>query len=275
VVISEATDEDAVMAENKTIIQVNNLSFHYPESETIFSRVSFSLEKGEIFSILGPNGAGKSTLLNCLTNLNRPSGGEVVVDGKPIAYLSQKRIAQLFGYVPQVYNLAYDYSVRDYVVMGRSPYISTFAVPKAEDYALVDSTLEELGISHLAERAYTKISGGERQQCAIARVVVQQPEIIILDEPTNHLDYGNQLKILRLIKSLSQRGYTVIMTSHNPDHVVLLGGTVGVLDNDGLFSVGTCEDILSTERLCAIYRTDLKVVYIPEVGRMSCIPMKL
>lgn len=263
------------MVENKAIIQVDNLSFNYSESERIFTGVNFSLQRGEILSILGANGAGKSTLLNCITNLYRPSGGEVAVDGKSITALSQKEIAQFMGYVPQVHNLAYDYAVRDYVVMGRSPYISSFALPKEKDYALVDATLEELGISHLAERSYTKISGGERQQCAIARVIVQQPKIIILDEPTNHLDYGNQLRVLKLIKSLSQKGYTVIMTTHNPDHVILLGGKVGVLDNDGKLSVGTCEDILSAERLCAIYRTDLKIVYIPEAGRMGCVPPKI
>lgn len=95
---------------------------------------------------------------------------------------------------PQIHVPVYGYEVREFIVMGRAPYLGMLEKPSKKDYEIVDQVMEEFGLSNLAKRSYMELSGGERQQVTIARAIVQQPEIIVLDEPTNHLDYGNQLR---------------------------------------------------------------------------------
>lgn len=254
------------------ILEVRDLSFAYSKDSKLLQNVCFSLGKGEILSILGANGAGKSTLLNCIMNLLIPQCGSVRINGKALETLDVREISKTIGYVPQSNALVYSYSVRDFVVMGRTPYLTVFQQPGAEDYAQVDAVLEQLGISRLSNRPYTALSGGERQQVTIARTLVQRPQIIILDEPTSYLDYGNQIRVLRLIKSLADDGYSIIMTTHMPDHALRLGGKAGILDHEGRFTVGTAEEMLTQKRLSELYSSDIRLIYVEELGRYVCVP---
>ena len=253
------------------ILEVKDLSFSYHNNKQVFSNVNFSLDAGEILTMLGPNGAGKSTLLNCLANLLHPSSGQVMLEGRNIKDIGLKEVAKILGYVPQTHTPAYGYNVRDFVVMGRSPYLGMFQKPSADDYALADNVMEKMNIAKFANQPYTEISGGERQQATIARVIVQQPKIIMFDEPTNHLDYGNQLRTVKMVKDLANQGYAIVMTTHMPDHAILLGGKVAVMDYGGTLTVGSSEDILQEDLLRKIYRSNLHVVYMEEVGRKVCV----
>ena len=256
------------------ILDVRNLAFGYHKDRILFRNVNFSVDKGEIFCILGSNGIGKSTLLNCIANLLTPIEGEIRLNGLPMKNMDLKKIAKTIGYVPQMHDVAYAYEVRDYIVMGRAPYLGMFGKPSEKDYQLADRTMEELGISHLAGRAYTELSGGERQQVSIARAIVQQPDIIILDEPTNHLDYGNQLRMIHMIRKLAQSGYGVIITSHMPDHVLLLDGNVGILGDDEQLRVGTTREIMTKKNLEELYHVEIFMVHVDEVGRDVCVAGK-
>ena len=159
--------------------------------------------------------------------------------------------------------------------MGRTPHKKLMETDNDEDYALAWKALELVGMEGMANRRFNTLSGGERQRVLMARALTQQPEALILDEPTNHLDIQYQLQILRVVKSLVKRGFGVIMTSHNPDHVLLLGGQVGILGNDGRFLVGNAEEVMTEERLRALYRSDLYLTYVERVGRKVCIPGRL
>ncbi len=255
------------------MLEVKNLSYHYPDGKNIFSDVSFSLKKGDVLSILGKNGAGKSTLLNCLANLFMPQNGQIMVDEQDLRQLSLAELAKFIGYVPQNHNPTYDYEVIDFVVMGRTPYIGFFSNPSPADYRLAEKALEDMKIGHLAYKPYTQISGGERQQATIARVIAQNPQIILLDEPTAHLDFGNQLRAIELVKQLADMGYTVIMTTHTPDHVFYLGGYVGLLDKNGYFRVGLPEDIMTESELSDLYDIDLAVSYYQQARRNICVAL--
>lgn len=258
------------------MLEIQNLSFHYPKKgQMIFSDVSFGIDSGEIVSILGTNGAGKSTLLNCIVNLYKPSSGNIFIDGNSMADMRAIDIAKYIGYVPQVHTPAYSYTVLDFVVMGRTPYIGILASPSEDDYSIAEDALREIGIYHLADKPYTEISGGERQMVTISRVLAQQPKVILLDEPTAHLDYGNQLRMVNLVQNLAEKGYAVVMTTHTPDHVIILNGNIGILDQKGHFIFGKVDEILSDKMLSDLYHINLKLIYIDEAKRDTCIAIPI
>lgn len=254
------------------ILEVKDLAFSYHKSaREIFHDVSIQLAQGEVLTILGPNGAGKSTLLNCLANLLKPTRGKILLNGKSHAEMSFREVAKVLGYVPQNHTATYSYLVRDFVVMGRSPHLGMMKRPGKKDYAIADEVIRELGIEKYADRPYTEISGGERQQALIARAIVQEPQIIMFDEPTNHLDFGNQLRTIAKIQDLANKGYAVIMTTHMPNHAIMLGGKTAILDRYGTLVCGKTEEIITDEILKEIYQVDVRVVNVAEAGGKVCV----
>ncbi len=258
------------------IYEVKNVNFTYPDiKKRVLDNVSLSLDEGVILSILGPNGSGKSTLLNCMAGLLKPGSGEIYLCDRQLNSMSFREIAQVMSYVQQTHTPTFAYTVWHFVTMGRAPKIGVFGKPKEEDRQAAWEALEVLGISRLANKPYTEISGGERQQVTIARAIVQAPKVVLFDEPTAHLDYGNQLRVLNIIKDMAMRGYSVVMTTHNPDHALLLGGTVAILDKDGHIDVGRYDEIITEERLQRVYNTRLCLCLVPELARIACIPPSL
>lgn len=255
------------------IIRLENICFSYPQSKRlILNKCSLTIKAGELVTILGPNGSGKSTLLNCSCNLLNPQSGNILLNGKNISKMEQKEIAQVIGYVQQTQQSAFAYSVFNYVLMGRASTIGLFQNPTEKDNQKVWEVLTQMGITHLADFAITELSGGERQLAAIARAIVQNPQVLFFDEPTAHLDYGNQINTLQLISDLQKKGFAIVMTTHNPDHSILLGGKVAILSKDGQLEVGNNDEILTEKRLKQIYNTDLRLPYVKEVDRIVCIP---
>ena len=254
------------------IFDISKLSFSYPSIEhKVLDEVSLQISEGEVLSILGRNGAGKSTLLGCMLGLLKPQSGEIKLYGKSLGNLSEREIASIVGYVPQTHTPAFGYTVFDFVQMGCASRIGLFSHPGRKEREDTLAALSELDIEQLANRPYTEISGGERQQATIARAIVSRPKILLFDEPTSHLDFGNQLRVLRIIKQLSGKGFAVVITTHNPEHAMLLGEHAAILDRQGHITVGATEDILTEGSLSSIYGADLKLKYIEEFGRKVCI----
>lgn len=258
------------------IIRADSLNFAYSaKDKKILDNVSLTLEEGQVMSILGPNGAGKSTLLNLLATLLKPDSGSIYLCGKNAAEMKPREVASIISCVPQNHTPAFAYTVFNFVLMGRAPKIGMLEKPKAADFEIVERALEEVGIAELAEKPYTEISGGERQQATIARALVQEPRAILFDEPTAHLDYGNQLKTLRVIKTLKEKGYAVMITTHNPDHAIMLGGTTAILDRNGHLRIGDSDKIITEETLRTLYGTELMLKHEDSVDRNICIPPNL
>lgn len=252
-------------------MELQNLAFTYPNGHTVFTDINLSLETGKILTILGPNGAGKSTLLSCIANLEKPESGAVLIDGKKVSKMDTREASRLIGFVPQIHVPTYAYNVRDFVVMGRAPYLKPFQRPSKKDYNMADEILSEMNITRLSHCAYTEISGGERQQVMLARVLVQEPKYILLDEPTAHLDFGNQSKTIRTVKALAKKGYGVIITTHNPDHAFALENQVALLNRDGGLVVGHPESVLNESSLTKLYQENVYIERSRITNRMVCI----
>lgn len=256
-------------------ISVRHIAFGYTDNPdaSVFRDVSFSVAKGEVFCLLGPNGSGKSTLLKCLSGLLRPREGDILLDGDDIRSLRPADTAKRIGYVPQSQVSAFPYLVRDIVVMGRAPHLGALSSPSEKDYAIAFRSMETVGVEGFAERPCTTLSGGEWQLTLIARALAQRPRILLLDEPTSHLDMGNQMKILHVVRNLSEAGLAIVMASHFPNHALLVASRAAVLHGGKIVDQGAPEGVITESRMKRTYGVDVKIVHLGDgVDRKVCVP---
>ncbi len=256
-------------------LEVNRACFRYDTAKNSgFDDISFTVKDGEVMSILGPNGCGKTTLLKCINNLIKVDKGNIAVDNKSISGLRRDEIARAIGYVPQLHQPAFPFSVLDTVLVGRAPHLGLLESPKLEDIKVAEQSLETMGIYHLRDKPYTELSGGERQMVIFARVLTQQPSLLLLDEPTSHLDFGNQLRVLKIIERLASTGLPIIMTSHFPDHAFLVSTKVALMKQGEFLDIGTPDGVITDSNLEKVYNIKVKVVNIDSgVNRKICVPV--
>jgi iron complex transport system ATP-binding protein len=255
-------------------LAVEDLAFGYP-GKPVGEGVTFALEAGEILCLLGPNGGGKTTLFKTILRLLEPRGGVVRADGDSIAGWTRPRLARTFGYVPQAQFTGFPFSVLEVVLMGRTAHVGPFSVPSRGDRAAAAAALGLLGVGHLADRAYTEVSGGERQLALIARALAQEPRVLVMDEPTASLDFGNQVRVLGEVERLAGRGIGVVFSSHDPDQAFLLAHRVAVLSRGRLVGLGPPAEVITRESLATIYGVAVDVVSIARPGGGAarvCVP---
>ena len=252
------------------IADIRSITFSYDTSRTILDGVTTSIDTGDLMTLLGPNGTGKSTLLNCISGILKPSSGRVVLDGRDIREMTVREISRVIGYVPQNIQNNFDYTVYEYVLMGRVAHKRLLEYPDRDDREAANEAINTMGLGHLANRSFNRLSGGEQQQACIARALAQNPELIIMDEPTSALDFDNQVKVLKLAKNLSRMGYAVLMTTHNPEHALLLDSEAWMLDHDGKLSYGSSRELVNTEDLSNLYSVDVRVSRLNDSCRNVC-----
>ena len=249
------------------IYRVKNLSFRYPSSKQILNNIGFDIEKGHLYTILGRNGIGKTTLFNCLLNLNSNYQGIIQLNGKDIKTMKEKEIAKVVSFVPQSTNCTFDYTVFEYVLMGTASNISLFSSPSNKEEELTNKALKELHVTNLANRKFNELSGGEQQLILIARAIINKPEVIFFDEPTSHLDFTNQIKVLKIINNLKNKGYTIILTTHDPNQAFLLKDKVILFDNKGSIKKGNYKKVLTKKNLQDVYGKQMQIKYLKDFKR--------
>jgi len=242
------------------LINLREVAFRYREEDPrVIQDLSLDIKQGEVTAILGPNGTGKTTLLHLMLGLLKPLRGEVLVDGRPHHQLSRRRLSQTMGLVPQFESIPFNFSVFEYVLLGRSPYLKPFQLPTPEDREIACQALESAGILHLAEKPVTEISGGERQLCHLSRALAQQTRVLLLDEPTAHLDLENQHRILNLLIEMADRGMAIVLTTHDPNAAVYAADTFVLINEGDIFAEGNLEQVITAENLSALYQVPLRV----------------
>jgi len=252
------------------MLKVESLDFGFP-GRTIGRDVSFSLGAGEVMCVLGPNGGGKTTLFRTVLGLLASHGGKILLDGKPIESLSRTEIARLIGYVPQGHTGYFAYTVRDFVLMGRTAHVGIFASPSKKDIEVADRALASLGMAHLAARPITEVSGGERQLALVARALAQEPRLLVLDEPTASLDFGNQVRVLERIAALAHTGIAILFSSHDPDHAFLCAQRALLLSEGRALEIGAPRDVIRPDTLQRLYGVTVQVLPLAGGGH-TCLP---
>jgi iron complex transport system ATP-binding protein len=243
-------------------VEVKNAAFAYREGKNIFTGINLQALENDILCILGPNGCGKTTLLKCMSGILKLNSGAILLNGLSLNSLKRHQIASIMGYIPQEHSSGFAYSVLDIVLMGRAPHLSIFSTPSEKDYFIAEEAIEMVGGSHLKDKKYTEISGGERQLILIARTLAQQPKMLLLDEPTSHLDFRNQTLILKLVKKLAKGGLGVIMTSHFPDHALAYSGQIALMHNGNFVAQGNPGEVVNEANLEKIYGIGVKIYTI-------------
>lgn len=226
-------------------------------AEAILKGVSMEAGNREFVGLIGPNGSGKSTLLKCVYRVLSPDKGAVFLDGKPLKDMNYKTSARSLGVVAQHNYYNFDFSVREVVLMGRSPHKKALERDNAEDYTIVAEALEKVGMADFAARSFSTLSGGEQQRVILARALAQQTPCLILDEPTNHLDITHQLQLLKIVKQLD---VTVISAIHDLNIAAMFCDRLYVLKNGEIVAEGTPREVLTRELIREIYEVESDIV---------------
>jgi iron complex transport system ATP-binding protein len=255
-------------------LEVDNATFSYDGSTPIFEDISFEVNKGEVFCILGPNGTGKSTLLRCLCNIHKLRGGSIRIDGQDISALKPAHLARRIGFIPQIHTPTFPYTVLEVVLMGRAPHLNMIATPSEKDYRIAEQAIKTINIEHIMDKPYTQLSGGQMQLVLLARVLAQEPDILLLDEPTSQLDIGNQMRTIAIIRKLANDGLSLVVTSHFPDHAFLYADKVGILKDKTFIKTGDTETTVTEKNLTRAYGVDVRIIHVGDgINRKLVVPM--
>ncbi len=250
---------------------VEELCFAYGKRE-VLTDLSFELCTGELLSVLGPNGAGKSTLFRCMLGLLSPKSGSVKLDGREVSQLPPAALAKSLAYIPQSHNPAFHFTVFEMVLMGTTARVGCFSSPRAPQMDRALWAMERLGISHLKDRSFAAISGGERQLTLIARTLAQGAKLLIMDEPTADLDLGNAALVMQTLRVLVQEGYGVIHATHEPEQAYLYSDRLLALREGRLLAWGTPRELMDSAFISALYGGEFEVCSLREDRARVCLP---
>lgn len=233
--------------------------------------LDLSLQPGERLAILGRNGAGKSTLLSVLAGLRAADAGTVRLGGTPYGELGARQCALIRGYLPQSRGDAFASTVLETALVGRHPHLERWAWESENDIDIVRAALAAVDLASFEKRDIQTLSGGERQRLAIAALLAQRPGLFLLDEPTAYLDLKHQIAMLELFaEAARQRQAAVVMVLHEPALAWRYCDRVLLVHGDGITASGSARDMLTAERLSALYEYPLQAV--EHDGRLSFIP---
>jgi len=228
------------------------------EERPVLENVSIEVRQGEVLALVGPNGAGKSTLLGVLSGELRPDSGSISLDGRPMHEFTPLELARRRAVLTQDNAVSFPFRVREVLEMGRSPWARTRQLDD-DDRALAAAS-SQADVTHLLDRRFTELSGGERARVSLARVLAQSTGIVLLDEPTAALDLRHQEDVLAIARELAAAGHAVVIVLHDLSLAGSVADRVGLLSAGRLVSLGSPADVLTASRIGEVYGLEVEVL---------------
>lgn len=244
------------------ILSFHSVSFGYHSSHPVLKDVDFDLYPGQIAAILGPNGAGKTTLLSLTLGWLAAWAGEIRLAGTSVKVLSPRERGRCMALVPQSEHTPFEYTVLEYILMGRAPHMPPLEMPGLADYKIAVEILQQVGISDLQSRSILSLSGGERQLVLVARALVQQPRLLLLDEPTSHLDLSNKSRLVHLLRKLSMQGVSILFTTHEPEVASSLADYLVLVQKGQILKTGMLDEVFTSQYLTLLYQSPVSVAEV-------------
>ena len=231
------------------------------KDKKILDHVSVSVDKHRFVSILGPNGCGKTTLLKNIYRVLKRDSGEILFNDKSIDDLHLREAAKKIAVVAQFNEINFDCSVKDMVLLGRTPHIPFMQSETQKDYKIVEDALQKVGMLDKADRSYLSLSGGEKQRVALARAIAQQPTLLLLDEPTNHLDIRYQIEILQIVKDLN---INVLAVLHDIQLACRYSDYIYLMKQGTIRYEGTPQTTITEQSMHDVYGINCKLTWTPD-----------
>lgn len=247
-------------------IHAQNVTLSFGDN-SVLNQIGLDVHSREFVGVIGPNGSGKSTFLKCIYRVLKPDGGEIILDGTPIEAFSVRETAKRLAVLSQHNYYNFEFTVRDIVLMGRSPHKRMMERDTKEDFDIVEDALRRVGMLGFIDRIFSTLSGGEQQRIILARALAQQTECLILDEPTNHLDIKYQLQILDVVKQL---GVTVLAAFHDLNIAAMYCDRIFAVDGGKVVASGTPREVLTPELIRKLYDVNADVRTEPD-GQLNIV----
>ncbi len=235
-----------------SLIHARDVSFSYRETAVLDS-VTFEIEAGSFVGLVGPNGSGKTTLLRMIQGLLAPSVGAIELEGKDVRHWSRRDLALRIAGVWQRPTLAFEFTARQLVLLGRTPHMGMLKWETREDLEIAEDAMRQTETLHLADRTATHMSAGELQRVFIASALAQQTGVLLLDEPTSFLDLRQAGRLSRILTELVQRGLTILCASHDIPLVRRHASSVILIAKGEPVTHGEAATILARDNLAAAF----------------------
>lgn len=244
----------------ESLLSFECVGFGYNPRRAVLDAFNLDVPPGSITAILGPNGAGKTTLLHLATGWLKPQAGQILLGSRALNSFARQEMGRRIALVPQSEHIPYDFTLLEYALLGRAPYLKPMELPGEADYTIVEHVLAQVGLYGMRTKSVLSMSGGEKQMAMIARALSQQPELLLLDEPTAHLDIGNKARLVRLIRDFAARGLTVMFTTHEPEFAAAAATHLVLMRAGQVLETGSLESVLTTTNLSHLYGKSVEVL---------------
>ncbi|MFA6806715.1 MAG: ABC transporter ATP-binding protein [Bacteroidales bacterium] len=245
---------------NDIILEVNNISYALRE-KNIIEDISFSLKKGDFYSVIGTNGSGKTTLLRCISNSIQPTKGNIRVNNKLINKYSPKILARYISVVSQHSEFLFDFSSFQVVMMGRMAYQKLLQTDSEQDLIIVEECMKKTSTWHLKDRSIKQLSGGEMQRVMIARALAQQTPLILLDEPVSSLDIHHQFDIMELLRKINhENNTTIVIILHDLTLALQYSDNILALKEGKLTYFGKTHEILTKDNIEDLFNIKAEII---------------